>query len=411
MNWRLTTLVWSLPFLVAACSNFEKDPPAIPNSSQFTQIDTSFGGSGVATIAFNGAMHQMLPLTDDSILLSGTENSSGTMQYDIFHILSSGSMDTSFGTAGKVTTSLTTGKGFDVQSTGKIVVAGVNAGGKYSVIRLNTDGSADTTFGTAGETLLESIYLPDVFTIGAIAVQADDKILVAGSSIIGSADPVFSVTRLLADGTADAVFGNVDAAPGAGFSQNLTHLLVQTSGDYVIGGTSCQKPTTDPLCGFILMRYSATGSPDTAFGTSGVLSTGATSAGTLSEQSTGAILLGASLGGFNAVLRYTTAGALDSTFAVGGQLNAPGTRFAVDLYDNVIVQGLSYVNSMTLTRYTYYGTLDSTFVNVGLASPLSTLSAPASVGIDTTGRLLVAGMAGDFNGASTLGWAIERFNP
>ena len=69
----------------------------------------------------------------------------------------SGSLDTTFGTGGKVTTSI--GSSYDVanalgiQSDGRIVVAGSSYNGSnydFALVRYNANGSLDTTFGTGG---------------------------------------------------------------------------------------------------------------------------------------------------------------------------------------------------------------------------------------------------------------------
>ena len=66
-----------------------------------------------------------------------------------------GSLDTSFGTGGSVTTGIDT-NGPDsametaVQADGKIIVAGTSTR-DFAAVRYNTDGSLDTNFGTGGK--------------------------------------------------------------------------------------------------------------------------------------------------------------------------------------------------------------------------------------------------------------------
>src|SRR6266536_3291285 len=65
-----------------------------------------------------------------------------------------GALDPSFGTGGQVTTDF---GGFDsaqavaVQSDGKIVAAGSTGGGDFALARYNGDGSLDSTFGSGGK--------------------------------------------------------------------------------------------------------------------------------------------------------------------------------------------------------------------------------------------------------------------
>src|SRR5436190_1898468 len=74
-----------------------------------------------------------------------------------------------------------------IQSEGKIVVAGYSNSGTnndFAVVRYNSDGSLDTSFDGDGK-------LFDTFGSGAdearnVLVQADGKIVVAGSAFTGS---------------------------------------------------------------------------------------------------------------------------------------------------------------------------------------------------------------------------------
>ena len=74
------------------------------------------------------------------------------------------------------------GKSVVIQADGKIVVAGygVGSGGslEFAVVRYNTDGSLDTTFGTGGKILTPVGTANGVGN--SVTVQADGKIVVAG---------------------------------------------------------------------------------------------------------------------------------------------------------------------------------------------------------------------------------------
>ena len=133
-----------------------------------------------------------------------------------------------------------------VQADGKIMVGGtfykLGGGGtgtttRNSLGRLNTDGSVDMTFD------------PDVYysalseaTVGALALQADGKILVGGSFTgLGGQPGLYNprhlprknIARLNADGSFDTSFD-----PGAGGTAfgGVTALVVQADGKIVVGG-------------------------------------------------------------------------------------------------------------------------------------------------------------------------------
>src|ERR1051326_2156053 len=136
-------------------------------------------------------------------------------------LLTAGILDTTFGTTGIVAPSGFTYHWADanntgyhsaaVQADGKIVIAGAANGaaaGLFTVSRFNADGTPDTAFNANAlkQTVHFSPGSTDVAT--AAAVQADGKIVVAGTTLPsgGTADH-FAVTRYNADGTLDTTFG------------------------------------------------------------------------------------------------------------------------------------------------------------------------------------------------------------
>lgn len=103
-----------------------------------------------------------------------------------------GTLDTSFGAAGKVTTTLGT---FDdqpfalaIQPNRKLVAAGFsNTSGpqpEFALVRYNTDGSLDTTFNTTGIVTTDIGTFTDVAF--ALAIQPNGRLVAAGSSNTGT---------------------------------------------------------------------------------------------------------------------------------------------------------------------------------------------------------------------------------
>jgi hypothetical protein len=73
---------------------------------------------------------------------------------------------------------------FAAQQDGRLVEAAPVAGNGFEVFGQNADGSADATFGTGGAVVVSPNVPPsnlEFLTVSAVAVQADGKILVAGS--------------------------------------------------------------------------------------------------------------------------------------------------------------------------------------------------------------------------------------
>ena len=102
-----------------------------------------------------------------------------------------------------------------IQPDGKIVVAGgafplFTFLGNFEVVRYNPNGSLDTSFGNGGivtTTFPEGSYAFDV------ALQADGKIIAAGTVFVDFnpgeySDTDFALARYNPDGTPDATFGS-----------------------------------------------------------------------------------------------------------------------------------------------------------------------------------------------------------
>ncbi|MEW6498402.1 MAG: DUF4347 domain-containing protein, partial [Cyanobacteriota bacterium] len=120
-------------------------------------LDLSFGIGGKVTTNFNGNYDEardVLIQSDGKIVVAGfTSDSSFNDDFALTRYNSNGTLDTTFGTGGKVTTDFngSTGTGLSViqQSDGKIVVAG-RVHNDFALTRYNSNGTLDTTFGTGG---------------------------------------------------------------------------------------------------------------------------------------------------------------------------------------------------------------------------------------------------------------------
>ncbi len=117
-----------------------------------------------------------------------------------------GDLDPTFGNGGKVITpfgNFSTAYGVAVQRDGKIVAVGFSDSGTagvrnydFAVIRYNTDGTLDSSFGTGGKVTTD-FGSEDV--AGAIAIQPDGKIVAVGDTG-PSANKDFALARSTTDG-------------------------------------------------------------------------------------------------------------------------------------------------------------------------------------------------------------------
>ena len=92
------------------------------------------------------------------------------------------------------------GHGLALQADGKILVAG-SANGDFALARYHPDGALDISFDGDGWVTADFADNDDVAS--AVVVQPDGKILVAGSTTLGKA----ALARYRADGSLDASFG------------------------------------------------------------------------------------------------------------------------------------------------------------------------------------------------------------
>ncbi|MDH3439975.1 MAG: hypothetical protein OEM63_04420 [Gammaproteobacteria bacterium] len=121
-----------------------------------------------------------------------------------------GEYDPSFGNGGRVMLGDTASARAVLQQPGdgKLVLAGHKStilGTDFLITRLNTDGTVDTTFGQDGIVTVDFDGGWDA--VEALALQADGKIIAAGTSEDGDLNTGLAMVRLNADGSLDAGYG------------------------------------------------------------------------------------------------------------------------------------------------------------------------------------------------------------
>ena len=185
---------------------------------------------------------------------SGTATATATV---IVTPPSSGSLDTTFGTDGIVKTPV--GSNYDVayalgiQPDGKIVAAGYsNNGGNYdfALVRYNANGSLDTGFGTGGKVITP---VGSGYNIAyALGIQPDGRIVAAGYSYNGS-NYDFALVRYNTDGSLDTDFGTggIVTTPVGSSDDKALALAIQSDGGIVAAGYSDNGSNYD----YALVRY------------------------------------------------------------------------------------------------------------------------------------------------------------
>ena len=250
-----------------------------------------------------------------------------------------GTLDTTFGRGGKVRTDFpglaAVPSAVVIQPDGKIVVAGgafplFTFLGNFEVVRYNSNGSLDTSFGNGG---IVTTTFPEGSYASAVALQSDGKIIAAGTVfvefVIGEpSDTDFALARYNSDGTPDATFGNGGqvSTDFVSMEDDAFSVLIQPDGKIVAVG-SANDPAT--YYNFAAVRYLSNGTIDTTFGVAGKVTTdfgvgGFDRAQSATLQPDGRIIAAgfaiSQNGGVQnfAVARYTSSGVLDTTFSRDG---------------------------------------------------------------------------------------------
>ncbi|MEH2110959.1 DUF4347 domain-containing protein [Nostoc sp.] len=273
-------------------------------------LDASFDSDGKVTTDLGSAdiARSVVVQDDGKILVAGVSNSN----FAVVRYNSNGSLDTSFGSAGKVTTDIgnktsDTSYSIALQPNGKILVAGVS-GNNFAVVRYNSDGSLDTSFDSDGKVTTD---LGGTDVAYSIALQADGKIILAGKR---SND--FAVVRYNTDGSLDASFGSAGKViTNLGSTDIAYSVTLQDDGNIIVGGVSNNN--------FALVRYNSEGSLDTSFGSAGKVITdlGSTDiAYSVTLQGDSKIILAGKRGNDFALTRYNSDGSLDTSFGGAGKV-------------------------------------------------------------------------------------------
>ncbi len=178
-------------------------------------IDTSFGTSGYVNAPLSGAPSGNAIGLDSTgkILISGSDGG----DFAVVRFTSGGSVDTSFGTGGEAKVDMggtDTAYAVAPGPAGTVVAAGVSVqsgNNDDAVIRLTSSGALDTSFNSTGKIVGSS----GSGTIRAILVQTNGEVLAGGDAGSGTAQKVWMFTPAGAADTAFATGGTLTANSGA----------------------------------------------------------------------------------------------------------------------------------------------------------------------------------------------------
>ncbi|HVO22496.1 MAG TPA: hypothetical protein VMW56_02590, partial [Candidatus Margulisiibacteriota bacterium] len=386
-------------------------------------VDTSFGSNGglFDPVGPRAAAHAVVIQGDGRIVVAGEASNGANQDFALVRYNSDGTRDTTFGSGGAVLTPVGSGddsaRAVAVLDGGRIVVAGESAGGSdrnFAVVRYLANGTLDTSFGSGGTVTTDFDSGDDAAV--ALVVQPDGKLVVAGSATVAG-QQVFAVARYGTDGKLDTSFGDhgtVTTAFGAG-AATANAVVLQADLKIVAGGSAQTGfPTKPGNFDFALARYSADGSLDTGFGTGGTVTTSFGSGrdainALVLEAGDTLLAAGVSASGSNgafAFARYALDGSLEATFKKTGTVAYPlhgqANALVLQADGKAVAAGVSSPTGLAdfaLMRLRKDGNLDKpTFGGKGsvLTAFPSTIAITANaVAVQADGALVAVGRSDD----------------
>ncbi|MGD9829982.1 MAG: putative Ig domain-containing protein, partial [Hyphomicrobiaceae bacterium] len=382
--------------------------------------------------------HSVTIQPDGKLIVAGLSFNGVNSEVALVRYNVDGKLDTTFGGGDGIVTapigSLVGSSSVTVQPDGRIVIVGSN--GEFAIVRYNADGTLDTSFG-GGDGIVTTIIGDSGDHAFSVALQADGRIIVAGTSLRVSAygsNYDFALVRYNADGTLDTSFGAGDGfvttpIPSSyTLGPSITSVTVQLDGKIVVAGYG-RFGSTEEAEDFAVVRYNADGTLDTSFGDGDGIVT--TPIGSWSDESHSVtlqpdgriIVAGYSRNGASydiALVRYNVDGTLDTAFGGGdGIVTTPigslAFGYSVTLQPDakIVVAGVTLDGSnadIALIRYDNDGSLDTSF---GGGDGIVTTAIGASgdyansVALQPDGKIVVAGtsLIGD-----TYDFAVVRYN-
>jgi uncharacterized delta-60 repeat protein len=349
--------------------------------------DSSFGSGGsvywIHDIAEQvGALEV---LGDGSMLVGASTGPYSSTDQMILKYTVDGALDEGFGTGGAVM--LNFGpfdyavEGIAVQDDGTIVAVGSDddpglGGRETTVVRLHADGSPDETFSGDGR---RTIFLGDDTYPTGVVVQTDGKVVVGVGVYSESLNrPVPGLVRLTEGGAFDATFdgdGSIVLDPGdlsQPVGETLSGAGVVMQGDAFV---VVVERSVDEAWAPAVMRLTSAGALDESFGDEGVTTLEVTSSilspsAGLVLQGDGRIVFGGG-GGDGWVARLAVDGGMDDTFGDEGITVLDGEE-RYDFVQDLAIQddGKIVANGYaSLSRLRANGTLDPAFGGDGWVKP------------------------------------------
>lgn len=409
-------------------ASFSDNQVALSRVNADGTLDTTYNTDGKAFINFTDegydAAHAVAIQSDGKILVAG-EALANDFLGAVVRYNTNGSLDTTFGTDGKaILNQAGTIKAMVVQASGKIIVAGDDQISTF-MVRLNADGSTDNTF---DDTQLHDDFEEFGRSIEAMKILSTGKILVAGRSY-NEIDGIYSANNYLArvntNGSLDTTFGT-DGYSYVGSTEladGLSCLKVLSDGKILAGGI---RTYSNGAYDMTVTKYLVNGALDTSFINGGTFALGIPSSNArtvaIDTQSDGKIIVGFEALALNelaentfGMLRLSANGNFDNAFGlvltqVEGSARTATLQVLAD--QKILMTGTSTGDNenFAIVKYNSDGQKDMTFgTNGTIVTDFNATDDSISSAVATTdNKIVVCGSAYDIN-AQAYDFAVARY--
>jgi uncharacterized delta-60 repeat protein len=411
--------------------NSYKNDFALARYTADGKLDSSFGENGLVSTDFNSTEDQAnsIALQGDKIVAAGYTRNYSDADFALARYTANGALDTSFGENGRVTTDFNNFNDIDIVNTmvlqaDKIIVAGYTTNlfsftSDIALARYTANGTLDSSFGKHGK-LTTDFNIDD--RANSIMLQGD-KIVVAGYTR-NNDDVNFALARYGADGALDASFGENGKVTTDinGFDDYAKAITLQENKIILAGYTGGFPNSVD----FALVRYTADGRLDNSFGKNGRVTTDFNGAedylNAITLQGNKILVVGYTYvdnGYYDfALARYDGGGDLDTSFGEQGLL-AGYFPVSHTFFKSTAIQGNKVIaagyalndnknnSDFALARYNNNGTLDTSFgVNGRVTTDFNGSSENVTSMVLQGDKIVVAGTTDSHN---SFDFALARY--
>lgn len=294
-------------------------------------FDATFGTNGHLRIARGAVLGESARAihrnADGTYLVAGTIFDTGSFSFAVARVTAAGALDTTFGTNGLVIHDFANAqeylKDMKVLADGSMVLVGhrdTGTNADLQVLKLTAAGALDTAFATGGRYLLATAGVEEVATAVDVNPNTQDIF------VVGWSGPDSLVVAMQGNGFASPLFGTAGVrvfdASGANQADGL-HAVVVTGS--VLTAVGWAQPGTNQ--DFLVAQMSSIDAMPTTFGGTGqvLIDRGGNNdvlRSIVYNPATGGFYVAGTSNLLLALLKFTSGGTLDTTFATNGQFAA-----------------------------------------------------------------------------------------